>query len=219
MKTNREVAKARYPSNRPSHAMVVALLGGLMVGSGTVGAQTPEERGRSVAEAAEASDFGWQDNLSTMRMVLRNRGGQESTRTLRRMALEMSGEGVGDRSIIVFESPIGQVAFPHEAHFDMLEIECETCHHEHNAARLDFPHPEYFEDFWIECGICHHDVETPKMAQSCSTCHHRHTDSADETLSSKVVIHQNCWQCHERGKGKGASETCVFCHSGPKTER
>jgi outer membrane lipoprotein-sorting protein len=67
--------------------------------------QSPEERGRAVAEAADAHDLGWRDNMSTMRMVLRNRGGQESTRTLRRMALETTGEGVGDRSIIVFEAP------------------------------------------------------------------------------------------------------------------
>jgi outer membrane lipoprotein-sorting protein len=68
-------------------------------------AQTAEQRGRVVAEAADANDTGWGDNMSTMRMVLRNRAGQESTRTLRRMALETTGEGLGDRSIIVFEAP------------------------------------------------------------------------------------------------------------------
>ncbi len=67
--------------------------------------QSPEQRGRAVAEAADAQDFGWQDNATTMRMVLRNRGGQESSRTLRRMALETTGEGLGDQSLIVFESP------------------------------------------------------------------------------------------------------------------
>lgn len=77
------------------------LLAGPDFGAG----QTPEDRGRAVAEAADERDAGWQDNASTMRMVLRNRGGQESTRTLRRMALETDGEGVGDRSVIVFEAP------------------------------------------------------------------------------------------------------------------
>ena len=68
-------------------------------------AQSPEERGREVAEAADANDLGWQDNESNMRMVLRNRGGEESTRSLRRMALETNGAGLGDRSVIVFETP------------------------------------------------------------------------------------------------------------------
>lgn len=68
-------------------------------------AQSPEARGRAVAESADASDTGWRDNTSVMRMVLRNRGGQESTRSLKRMALETTGEGLGDRSVIVFEAP------------------------------------------------------------------------------------------------------------------
>jgi outer membrane lipoprotein-sorting protein len=84
-------------------AMTVLGLGAIAPSSGV--AQSPEARGRAVAEAADAADLGWGDNASTMRMVLRNRGGQESTRTLRRMALETTGEGLGDRSIIVFEAP------------------------------------------------------------------------------------------------------------------
>ena len=119
---------------------------------------------------------------------------------------------------LFFESVVGEVVFPHQAHFDDLEIECETCHHEHNAARLDFPHPQYFEDFWIDCGICHHPSETPQVAQACDSCHYCPIDCADETLSPKVVIHKNCWQCHEKGTGAEASEACVFCHTGPKRE-
>ena len=82
-----------------------SLLVALSLVSGTLAAQSPEERGRAVAEAADANDRGWQDNASTMRMVLRNRGGEESIRVLRRQALETNGEGLGDRSIIVFEAP------------------------------------------------------------------------------------------------------------------
>ena len=76
-----------------------------VAGAQSAASQTPEQRGRAVAEAADANDLGWSDNQATMQMVLRNRGGQESTRTLRRMALETEGEGVGDQSIIVFEAP------------------------------------------------------------------------------------------------------------------
>jgi outer membrane lipoprotein-sorting protein len=94
----------RKPSGR-FVATFLAMLG--MIASTPPGAlaQSPEERGRAMAESADANDMGWGDNRSTMRMVLRNRAGQESTRTLRRMALETNGEGLGDRSIIVFEAP------------------------------------------------------------------------------------------------------------------
>ena len=61
-----------------------------------------------------------------------------------------SGEEQEPQEIIFFESTIGEVIFPHQAHFEDLEIDCKTCHHEHNAAKLDMPHPEYFEDFWIK---------------------------------------------------------------------
>ena len=93
---------------RPSGRVVVTALAivGIAAAAPTAAvAQTPEERGLAVAQAADANDIGWADNMSNMRMVLRNRAGQESTRELRRMALETHGDGLGDRSIIVFQSP------------------------------------------------------------------------------------------------------------------
>jgi hypothetical protein len=69
----------------------------------------------------------------------------------------------------------------------------------------------------LDCGICHHPAQDrPRVAQSCASCHHCPADCADETLSVKVVVHTNCWRCHEGGTGAKASATCVFCHSGPK---
>jgi outer membrane lipoprotein-sorting protein len=98
-------SETRWTWSNQVVATVMALLGTAAAVPQSAAAQTPEERGRAVAEAADANDMGWGDNTSTMRMVLRNRAGQESTRTLRRMALETDGEGLGDRSIIVFEAP------------------------------------------------------------------------------------------------------------------
>ncbi len=69
------------------------------------GAQTPEERGRQIAERADQEDSGWLDDGSEMRMILRNKGGEESTRELRRRALESTDRGWGDKSIIVFDAP------------------------------------------------------------------------------------------------------------------
>jgi hypothetical protein len=118
----------------------------------------------------------------------------------------------GSHDVLVFTSEVGTVAFPHKAHFNDMEIECRTCHHEVDARKLELPHPEYFADFWIDCQTCHHESDAPRPAQACRTCHHRTTDCADETLSSKVVVHESCWTCHESGTGVEASRGCPTCH-------
>ena len=116
-------------------------------------------------------------------------------------------------SEVVFASGLGAVHFPHQFHVADLEIACEECHHETLAGQLSMPHPEYFEDFWIRCATCHKAGEASAGPQACSACHHNSpVDIADETLSSKVVIHDSCWQCHPVGSGPDASESCAFCH-------
>ena len=119
---------------------------------------------------------------------------------------------------IISPSSVGEVTFPHLLHYEDLEIECDECHHEINAAKLITPHDDYFKDFWIDCNICHNGNETPRMeAQACSECHHTHPYGiADETLSAKVVIHKNCWECHEVETGIAASESCKMCHIGER---
>lgn len=111
-------------------------------------------------------------------------------------------------------SSIGEVAFPHQFHFEVLEFECQTCHHETNASALKMPHEDYFDDFWINCRICHKSDDSQVFQpQSCSNCHHDSpTDIADETLGSKVVIHKKCWECHELEVGQEASQRCSECH-------
>ncbi len=84
---------------------VSLVIAGLMMVTSPGAAQTAEEEGRAIAEEADRQDYGWHDNASVMKMVLRNRGGQESTRVLRRRALEGTEEGRGDKSILVFDSP------------------------------------------------------------------------------------------------------------------
>lgn len=119
---------------------------------------------------------------------------------------------------IISPSYVGEVIFPHLFHYEDLEIECKECHHEINAAKLNIPHEEYFKDFWIDCNICHNGDNSSKMeAHDCSDCHHSQlTNIADETLSAKVVIHENCWTCHDIGRGQDASNNCEVCHSGEK---
>jgi hypothetical protein len=123
-------------------------------------------------------------------------------------ALSLGGEPDGD----VLE--LGDVRFPHAFHYDALELECASCHHETQAAELDIPHLQYFEDFWINCAICHRQRPTAVGPVACSECHHGSpADIADETLSAKVVIHRSCWTCHEVGTGAEASRSCGNCHA------
>ncbi len=67
---------------------IASIIAGLVIGGSPVEAQTSEQQGKAVAEEADRQDFGWHDNASTMRMVLKNRSGQESVRELRRRTLE-----------------------------------------------------------------------------------------------------------------------------------
>ena len=118
------------------------------------------------------------------------------------------------KEIIISPSTLGAVTFPHKLHFDDLEIECATCHHETNAARLEMPHENYYINFRINCRLCHKmDGTTATQAQSCSNCHLESPESsADEDLSAKVVIHKHCWECHEINVGAKAGQGCIICH-------
>jgi len=116
-------------------------------------------------------------------------------------------------------SSVGEVIFRHETHFKERAIPCVECHHQINAKTLNTPHPDYLKSSWINCKLCHE--ESAKIRQNvyaCSECHRSNPGNiADETLSAKVVIHKQCWKCHEAGTAKAASKSCEFCHSGKKT--
>ncbi len=115
---------------------------------------------------------------------------------------------------ISFKSSVGDVLFPHNVHVEDEEMECIECHHQIHAMELDTPHPDYLTSSWISCQTCHNSkTDEQSMDFNCSDCHHSETDNiADETLSSKVVIHKSCWECHETGTGAEASEVCSDCH-------
>lgn len=121
---------------------------------------------------------------------------------------------VKPKEIIISPSTLGAVTFPHKLHFDDLGIECATCHHETNAAKLEMPHENYYINFRIDCRLCHKmDGTTATQAQACSNCHLESPKStSDEDLSAKVVIHKHCWECHEISIGKKAGQGCKSCH-------
>jgi len=68
-----------------------------------VNAQTPEERGLEIAKAAEQADLGFGSSTVELKMILKNKNGQTSERSLTTRTLELIEDG--DKSLIVFNSP------------------------------------------------------------------------------------------------------------------
>ena len=80
--------------------VTLLLLGCLAMAAG---ARTPEEQGLAVATEADLRDKGFGDSSATMKMILRNKQGDESTREVRVRTLEIEGDG--DKSMSIFDSP------------------------------------------------------------------------------------------------------------------
>ena len=133
--------------------------------------------------------------------------------------LPAKSETVGIPADTHFPSSVGEVIFKHKEHVQDRAIKCVECHHQISAKQLKTPHPNYFKSSAINCGNCHGESEkTRQKAYTCSECHRTTpVNIADETLSAKVVVHKQCWTCHQVGAGKDASKGCEECHSGKKT--
>ncbi len=71
--------------------------------SAPIYAQTPEEKGLAIAIEADKRDNGWSDQTSNIEMILLNRQGDSSKRTIRSKALEVQGDG--DKSLTIFDTP------------------------------------------------------------------------------------------------------------------
>ena len=61
---------------------------------------TPEQRGLEIATEAERRDSGFHDSTASMKMLLRNKQGQESTRDIRVRTLEQEDDG--DKSLTIY---------------------------------------------------------------------------------------------------------------------
>lgn len=66
-------------------------------------AETAEEKGLAIAVEADKRDNGWVDQYAELKMVLRNKAGQASERSLDIKTLEVTGDG--DKSLSVFHTP------------------------------------------------------------------------------------------------------------------
>ncbi len=68
-------------------------------------AETAEEKGFAIAARSDRSDRGFVDSEVTSTMILRNNQGQESKRVMFQRTLEVQDEDLGDKGILVFQSP------------------------------------------------------------------------------------------------------------------
>jgi outer membrane lipoprotein-sorting protein len=79
------------------------LLAALLLAPPIVLAQTAEEKGLEIAQAADAFDQGFTDFTADMVMTLKNKSGDTSTRLIRIKTLEVDDDG--DKSLSVFDEP------------------------------------------------------------------------------------------------------------------
>ena len=68
-------------------------------------ALSAEEQGFEIAARSDRSDRGFGDSEVELQMILRNAAGQEATRDLRISTLEIPDENVGDKSLVLFNTP------------------------------------------------------------------------------------------------------------------
>ena len=87
----------------PKLVIGIALLFPFVFFSESIIAETAEEKGLAIAKEADKRDTGWGDQTASLKMVLRNRHGKESTRQTRSRTLEIQGDG--DKSLSIFDSP------------------------------------------------------------------------------------------------------------------
>ncbi|MFC1589335.1 cytochrome c3 family protein [Pseudomonadota bacterium] len=94
-----------------------------------------------------------------------------------------------DKEVIVFETRIGGVTFPHKIHADLSITECKTCHHKHEPTDL--------------------------KVKACHECHmHKKRTEAPKT---KTAFHSRCTTCHEYTIAGGQTagpmlKKCKLCH-------
>ncbi len=64
-----------------------------------------QRKGFAIAARSDRSDRGFKDNEVSLNMVLRNAAGEENTRALVITTLEVPDESMGDKSLILFNTP------------------------------------------------------------------------------------------------------------------
>ncbi len=87
-------------STRLTGAVAVSVLA-----AGLAMAQDSVQKGLEIATKSDLSDQGFGDSQATLKMILRNAAGQETSREMRVMTMERPGQKTGDMSVSVFMTP------------------------------------------------------------------------------------------------------------------
>ncbi len=85
-----------------ANALVIAVLFASWAGS-DLRAATAEERGHQIASERDRRDTGFGDSKANASMILRNRQGATSKRSMRVSRLEQKNDG--DKTLVVFDNP------------------------------------------------------------------------------------------------------------------
>jgi len=85
--------------------LIISLLMPEMVYAQTPEHLTPEQKGLAIAVEAHKRGEGFQDSVATLVMILSNRQGRKSYRKLKIKTFEMTDPKVGDKSLVIFDSP------------------------------------------------------------------------------------------------------------------
>jgi len=95
-----------HPKINTSLTLALALAISLGIAfAGPIAANTPAEQGFDIAARSDRTDVGFGDSRVELEMILRNAAGQQSTRSLKIATLEKPDESVGDKSLVLFETP------------------------------------------------------------------------------------------------------------------
>lgn len=94
-----------WPQTMLKRTLTLSLIAAALSSPTAYGTDAEKQRGYDIAARSDRSDRGFGDSLVSLKMVLRNAGGRETTRELRISTLEIPDESVGDKSIIIFDSP------------------------------------------------------------------------------------------------------------------
>ncbi len=93
-------------TRRWATAGLVSVLSAALLGLSPAPASADDaKKGHEIAARSDRSDRGFGDSRSEITMVLRNSAGAESKRVMQQMVLEVQDESVGDKNLILFESP------------------------------------------------------------------------------------------------------------------
>jgi outer membrane lipoprotein-sorting protein len=90
--------------HRINTSLTIALAFGIAFAA-PVAADTPAEQGFDIAARSDRTDLGFGNSEVELEMILRNAAGQQATRSLKIATLEKPDESVGDKSLVLFNTP------------------------------------------------------------------------------------------------------------------